>query len=149
MVLVALLGGCGLWGMEGGPGGPAAVAASAPTPAAVPVTMGSDGVQRIEIHVSDELRFSPSVVRAAVGTIELTFHNDGLTPHDVQLRDVQARDVQTRDVQVDEPAGGAGSGNINGGGTATVRIRVTAPGTYPFPCVYHSTSGMIGTLIIG
>jgi len=138
LVLPLLLAGCGIWGMEGGPGGAGGLT---PTPSAtVPAataSVGADGVQRVDIRVGDDLRFTPAQVQATVGTIEFVFHNDGLTPHDVRIAAGAAA----------APALGT-SGNINGGETVTVRVTIDRPGTYPFPCVYHSTSGMQGTLEI-
>ena len=130
--LVLALGGCSIWGMEGGPGG-AGAAAPSTSGSAVPsadAVAGADGVQRIEITAGDDLRFTPSVVRAHPGTVEFTFRNVGSTPHSVRV------------------VAGAGTGNLNGGQTATVRVTVDQPGTYPFPCLYHVASGMQGTLIV-
>jgi plastocyanin len=110
-----------------------AVAASADT-GTVDAVRGDDGVQRATVTLTDGLRFTPSTVRARPGTVELTFVNDGTTPHDVTVRDV---------------AGTPDTGNVNGGGRATVRVTVTAPGRYPYPCLYHASSGMTGTLVVG
>jgi plastocyanin len=136
---VLWLGGCAIWGPEGGPGGsgmkrPLAAPTMSAATDAVDAVRGDDGVQRATINVTDGLRFSPSTVRAQPGTVELTFVNDGATPHDVAVQ-------------------GAGevpdTGNLNGGQRATVRVSATAPGRYPYPCLYHASSGMTGTLIIG
>lgn len=134
LAIVGLLGGCGMWGPEGGPGG-AGIAvpktgASPSAEAAVDAVAGSDGVQRVRIEATDGLKFVPDLVRAHPGTIELSIHNGGVTPHNVTI----------------VGDGGRGTGNLNGGGTTTVRVTVTAPGRYPFPCIYHATSGMQGTL---
>ena len=128
-----LLGGCSLWGMEGGPGGAGAAdpaASSGQSP--VPATPGPDGVQRVTITMGDDLRLHPSVVLAHLGSVEFTFRNTGAIPHDIEL------------------SGGAtgGTGNLNAGASAIVRVSVTAPGDYPFPCVYHQSSGMLGTLMV-
>lgn len=137
---VLWLGGCAIWGPEGGPGGsgmkrPAAgPTQSAAAPDAVDAVRGDDGIQRATINVTDGLRFSPSTVRAQAGTVELTFVNGGATPHDVA--------VQGADEVPD-------TGNLNGGERATVRVTAMVPGQYPYPCLYHASSGMTGTLIIG
>lgn len=133
-VLLALaLGGCSLWGMEGGPGGAGAAdptVSSGQSPA--PATPGPDGVQRITITMGDDLRLHPSVVLAHPGTIEFSFRNTGAIPHDIEF------------------SGGVSgaTGNLNAGASSTVRVSVTAPGDYPFPCVYHQSSGMVGTLMV-
>jgi plastocyanin len=130
--LALSLGGCSLWGMEGGPGGTGAVGPSASSgPSPVDAVAGPDGVQRITITMGDDLRLHPSLVRAHPGAIEFTFRNTGATPHDVEFQGVAG-----------------GTGNLNGGASTTVRVSVAQPGTYPFPCVYHQSSGMTGSLIV-
>jgi plastocyanin len=133
-VLAASLGGCALWGIEGGPGGAgiAAPATSSP-PAGVAAEVGSDGIQRVRVDVDDELRFVPMVVRARPGIVEFTFRNAGSTPHDVQLPGPDGN-----------PA--VATGNLNGGQESTVVVTIERPGRYPFPCLYHASSGMQGTL---
>jgi plastocyanin len=132
--LAALLGldACSLWGMEGGPG---TAGAAEPTGTVTPVdaTAGPDGIQRVTITMGDDLRLHPSLVRAHAGTVELTFRNTGITPHDIEVQ---------------LPSGESGTGNLNGGAATTVRITVSQPGTYPFPCLYHQSSGMQGTLVV-
>ncbi len=134
------LSGCAIWGAEGGPGGagmkkPAlAQGTGAVADDSVDAVAGADGVQRATITLTDGLRLSPSTVRAQPGTVELTFVNSGGTAHDIAVRDAG-----------DSP----GTGNINGGQQGTVRVTVTVPGRYPYPCLYHASSGMIGTLVIG
>lgn len=134
MVLAATLGGCGMWGPEGGPGGVGmAVPTSSATDVPVDAVLGSDGVQRVDVRTGDDLRFTPSWVRARPGVIEIVFHNVGTTPHAVE-------------VAVDASA--PGTGNLNGGQSQAVRVTVTTAGRYPFPCVYHVSSGMQATLEI-
>jgi plastocyanin len=136
VALAASLGGCSLWGPEGGPGG-AGIAgpAGTPTPTPVDATLGADGVQRIEVTAGDDLRFTPSWVRAKPGVIEFVFRNTGVTPHHAE-------------VDVPGASGSPGTGNLNGGQSQTVRVTVQQPGQYPFPCLYHVSSGMQGTLEI-
>jgi plastocyanin len=86
-------------------------------------------VQRVDVTAGDDLRFTPSLVRARPGVIEFVFHNSGATAHDIQV----------------EPAA-VTTGNLNGGQTGTIRVTVDQPGRYPFPCLYHVSSGMQGTL---
>jgi plastocyanin len=125
-----LLAGC--WGPEGGPVSDAHRTAPSPsTAAAATATLGADGVQRVRVAMTDDLRFVPAHVRAHPGVIEFTVVNQGVTPHDVTVH-----------------IGGAtpGPGNVNGGRSATFRFTVTRPGDYPFPCTYHAASGMTGVL---
>jgi plastocyanin len=131
LVMATLVGvaGCSIWGPEGGPGGAGIAVGSSPSEVPVVATAGSDGVQRIEVTTGDDLRFTPSLVQAHTGVIEFVFHNAGTTAHDIAV----------------EP-GTTATGNLNGGDTRTVRVTVDKPGRYPFPCLYHVSSGMTGTL---
>jgi plastocyanin len=136
-VLVLTLSGCGLWGPEGGPGGAGmAVPTSSATAAPVEAMLGPDGVQRVEVSAGDDLRFTPSWVRARPGVIEFVFHNVGTTPHAVQVAGGS----------IAPGSAAVGTGNLNGGQSQTVRVNLRAPGRFPFPCVYHVSSGMQGTL---
>lgn len=126
---VMLLSGCSVWGPEGGPGG-AGIASATPSVASVDAVAGPDGVQRVEVSAGDDLQFVPAVVRARTGVIEFTIRNIGQTPHDVRL----------------EAPAPAGTGNLNAGQTMVIRVTVDRPGRYPFPCLYHVSSGMRGIL---
>ena len=121
--------GCSIWGPEGGPGGIGAAAGAEPTETPVEAVSGADGVQRVEVTVGDDLRFTPSLVRARPGVIEFVFRNNGTVSHDVRI----------------EPGSGS-TGNLNGGQVGTLRVTVAQPGRYPYPCLYHVSSGMQGTL---
>jgi plastocyanin len=123
--------GCSVWGPEGGPGGSGVAPPTQTQAAPVVATVGPDGVQRVEITVGDDLRFSPSFVQARPGEVELVFRNAGATAHNVRV----APGDQT-------------TGNLGEGVVATVRVSVDRPGRYPFPCLYHVSSGMTGTLEI-
>jgi plastocyanin len=97
----------------------------------VDAVAGPDGVQRITITMGDDLRLHPAVVHAHPGTIEFAFRNTGAIPHDIEFPNLLT-----------------GTENLNGGATGTVRVSVSQPGTYPFPCLYHQSSGMTGTLLV-
>jgi plastocyanin len=130
--LVLTLGGCSMWGMEGGPGGSGAAAPTVATgQSPVDAVVGSDGIQRVEVTMGDDLRLHPALVRARPGVIVFTFHNTGATPHDIEF-----------------PGLARGTGNLNGDASVTVRLTAREPGTYPFSCVYHQSSGMQGTLVV-
>jgi plastocyanin len=143
VAVVLLLGGCAIWGPEGGPGGAGLAAPSPGVAASAEVgqdaVTGTDGVQRVVINVTDTLTFEPSLVRAHPGIIEFTIHNVGLTPHSVTL---DLPSPASPPVDTDQPT----TGNLNGGATAVIRVTVTTPGRYPYPCLYHVTSGMRGYL---
>jgi plastocyanin len=123
--------GCSVWGPEGGPGGSGIPAPTQTEAAPVLATMGADGVQRVEITVGDDLRFQPSFVQARPGEVEFVFRNAGATAHNVRVS-----------------PGDQTTGNMGEGAVATVRISVDRPGRYPYPCLYHVSSGMTGTLEI-
>ncbi|TQS45658.1 cupredoxin domain-containing protein [Cryptosporangium phraense] len=130
IALVLLVAGCS-WGPEGGPGGigrsDAPVTTSTSEAPAVAATAGPDGVQRISVSMTDDLKFVPDHVEARPGVIEFRLQNVGVTPHDMTLDDRTA-------------------GNVNGGETVTFTLTITKPGRYPFPCLYHAESGMRGVL---
>jgi plastocyanin len=131
-----LLSGCGLWGPEGGPLGPAPhPSTTSPSAPAVDAVAGPDGVQRVQISLTDDLKLMPDHVRARTGVIELTFHNAGITPHAITLGQ--------RSPGAPSPPG---TGNLNADQTATIRLTIDRPGRYPYPCQYHSSTGMQGTL---
>ncbi|SHM89429.1 cupredoxin domain-containing protein [Cryptosporangium aurantiacum] len=133
LALVLLTAGCASWGPEGGPGGigrsDAPVTAATTASPAVVATAGPDGVQRITVNLTDDLKFVPDRVTARPGVVEFRLQNVGVTPHDMTVASATA-------------------GNINGGKTAVLRVTVSKPGEYPFPCLYHAESGMRGVLEI-
>lgn len=136
--VIPLLGGCSMWGPEGGPGGAGGGTTGTPTSADGPevqATTGPDGVQRITIQATDTLHFQPAAVRAHTGTLEITVHDAGVTPH-----------TFTFPVPPPGIAPGAGIDNLNGGQTRTFRLTITTPGRYAFQCAYHATNGMRGVL---
>lgn len=126
-----MLAGCASWGPEGGPGGigrsDAPVTTATSTAPAVAATADSDGVQRITVSMTDDLKFVPDRVTARPGVIEFRLQNVGVTPHDMTIAN-------------------ATGGNVNGGQTAVVRVTISKAGEYPFPCLYHAESGMRGVL---
>lgn len=142
---VALISGCSTWGPEGGPGGDSSATTATSTPPSQPAatgpatsaTQGPDGIQRITIQAGDDLRYRPALITAHAGTIEITVHNTGVTPHTLTFQP-----------PLPGPASGSGIDNLNGGQTQTIRIAITQPGHYAFQCAYHATNGMQGTLDI-
>ncbi|NUP50595.1 MAG: Dyp-type peroxidase [Catenulispora sp.] len=128
------------------PGAAAASSASgAAAPAALPsdiagggtgrAVLGPDGVQRITVTADDNLRYHPSVIEAAPGTIEVTFKNTGTLPHTMS---------EDGPPQPGEPA--AGIAQLAGGDQTTMSLKLTQPGDYPFQCGYHAAEGMYAVI---
>jgi plastocyanin len=148
-LVVLALTGCSLWGMEGGPGGAgAAVPSGSAAQSTVDAVVGPDGVQRVTVTLGDDLRMHPAEVRARPGRIEFTFHDTGALPHEVHV----TTDTGGGQTGGASQTGGAGqaadTGNLDSGQSAVVTVTVRRPGRYPFPCVYHESSGMVGTLLV-
>lgn len=95
----------------------------------------TDGVQRLTVLVSNEMRFSPSRLVVKTGKpVELTLRSIGLAPHDFFLT-----------AGVDEPVRIA----VDGGRMATATFTLPRPGTYSFICSVggHSDGGMRGSIV--
>jgi plastocyanin len=102
---------------------------------ATPESVTAEGVQRLTVLVSNEMRFSPSRIVVKPGQpIELTVRSIGLMPHDFFLT-----------AGVDEPVKIA----VDGGGTTTAMFTLDRPGTYTFICSVpgHKDGGMHGTIV--
>jgi plastocyanin len=93
----------------------------------IAATVGPGGVQAATIDGTNGLIFSPNVVRARVGTIKVTLRVTGSTPHTLTFAGLHLD-----------------TGYVAGGTSATLTIKVTKPGAYPFTCDYHPF--MTGTL---
>jgi plastocyanin len=99
--------------------------------------------RRIEVHMSDDNKFAPIEVAAAVGdTIE--FVNDGIVPH-------TATDTPGPDVVEDHnflPSGAQpwDSGVIDG--HKRFAIILTTAGVYHYRCGFHEAAGMLGTVTV-
>ncbi|TAK26298.1 MAG: heavy metal translocating P-type ATPase [Chloroflexota bacterium] len=99
-------------------------------------TMGEltyDAKARQIAVVATEFSFSPATIAARVGeTIEITFVNAGLVPHDWAIADL-----------------GIHAGVAPGRATV-VRITATRAGTYDIKCTIdgHAAAGMVGALVV-
>jgi plastocyanin len=103
------------------------------SPESVTATIGPDGVQHALLVANDaSFRFRPPTVIARPGKIEITLRDDGGTPHNLRF--------------VGGPLDGRGIPNVLGGGSASITLTVSHPGTYAFVCSYHEALGMRGTL---
>jgi plastocyanin len=72
--------------------------------------------------------FAPSTVSIAKGGT-ITVQNAGTIPHTFTIQDKGINEV------------------LNAGQSAKVKVDL-APGTYPFVCTFHQSSGMTGTLTV-
>jgi deferrochelatase/peroxidase EfeB/plastocyanin len=97
--------------------------------------LGADGTQRITVTADDTLRYHPSVIEMAPGTIEIAFVNSGSLPHTLSESGVPLPD---------EPF--AGVPQLAGGARTTMSLKLIRPGDYPFQCGYHSAEGMYAVI---
>lgn len=121
--------------------GSAAGAAGTPLPATVgdggtgTAVLGADGVQRITVTADDSLRYHPSVILMRPGTIEVTVVDAGTAAHTF---------TESGGPRPGEPP--AGIAQVGAGQQATMTMRLTEPGDYPFQCGYHSAEGMYAVI---
>ena len=90
--------------------------------------VAGDGVQEITISGSEQLRFTPSTVKAHSGALRIIVVNTGTTPHDLKLT-------------------GQSTGLIRGGEQGMITVTL-APGRYPFECTLHTRVHMTGTIVV-
>ncbi|GAA1957847.1 Dyp-type peroxidase [Catenulispora subtropica] len=132
-------------GAASGASGASGASASSTPAAALPTDVGSggsgravlgpDGVQRITVTADDSLRYHPSVIEMAPGTIEVTFKNAGTLPHTLS---------EDGPPLPGEPV--AGVPQLAGGDQTTMSLKLTQPGDYPFQCGYHAAEGMYAVI---
>lgn len=105
-------------------------------PASRPVaaTQAPDGAQQVTIDATNMFRFSPAVVTAHVGKVQVTLVDTGSYPHNVA---VDGLDFTSKTV----------TGDL-GQNTTTFTLSFTKPGRYPFRCTFHSSAGMRGAFVI-
>ncbi|MFD0636339.1 Dyp-type peroxidase [Catenulispora yoronensis] len=97
--------------------------------------LGADGIQRITVTADDSLRYHPSIIEAAPGTVEITFRNTGTVPHTLS-EDGSPRPGESA----------AGIPQLAGGDQTTMSLKLTQPGDYPFQCGYHAAEGMYAVI---
>lgn len=99
--------------------------------------------KRIEVHMSDDNKFSPGDIVAVVGdTVE--FINDGTVPH-------TATDTPGPDVVADHNVLPSGAEPWNSGIIDAKRrftVVLTAPGVYKYRCGFHEANGMLGGITV-
>lgn len=110
----------------------AASAVGAGACARVPSTAAAH-VQRITVKATNALRFVPSTLVVRTGTVDITLVDTGAYPHDLHVPGLHA---------VSKTVTG-----FSGQRTTHLVLRIAKPGRYPFYCDYHSTAGMVGTIV--
>lgn len=92
------------------------------------------GEQRITVLADDELRFVPATFRAHPGTVVITLVDVGSYPHNISFPSLHLTSPSV-------------SGDP-GGTRTTLTVTFARPGRYGFICTYHSTAGMVGTVLV-
>jgi plastocyanin len=102
-------------------------------PTETTVRPGPDGVQRVEVDVGDDYRFTPSTIDVQVGRIRLSLHHVGQgAPHTLYGAGVPGMRV----------------GLVRPGETQTVQFTASQPGRFRFVCTIHEAQGQTGTLVV-
>ena len=97
--------------------------------------LGPDGIQRITITADDSLRYHPSIILMKPGTIVVTVADTGTAAHTF---------TESGGPRPGEPS--AGIAQVGRGQQATMTMKLTEPGDYPFQCGYHSAEGMYAVI---
>lgn len=98
----------------------------------VTVSPGPGGVQAITINGGDDLRFHPSTFHVHPGTVKITLHDSGTTPHELEFTG-KLHDQISMTMQ---------------GQSNSMEFTVRTPGRYPFQCQLHVSENMTGTMIV-
>lgn len=125
ILLGAALTGCG----TGGSTNAVPFPSFTPRPTVVAASPGPGGVQQVTIDAAQNL-FRPPNITAHTGPIKITVVNQDKVFHNITV----------------DVAGGANSGTIRPGVSASVQFTLPNPGRYGFFCSYHQDTGMIGTI---
>lgn len=92
------------------------------------------GVQRVTLHSTDELRFTPDVISVHPGRVRLTLVDDGSYPHNFSIPSLHVTSATV-------------SGNP-GETSTTTTLNLSTPGTYQFVCTFHASAGMRGEIVV-
>ncbi len=93
-------------------------------------TVLADGVQQITVRGSEQLRFTPSTVKAHPGRLRIILVNIGTTPHDLKVS-----------------VAGQSTGLVRGGERGSVTVTLVT-GRYGFVCTLHTRVHMTGTIVV-
>lgn|SRR5689334_4256896 len=88
-----------------------------------------NGVQHVTVTGNEQFRFSPAVINAKVGTLQVTLKTVGPTPHDLEIEPFKAN-----------------TGVVSTGASRSVTVTFSAPGSYRFVCTFHVALNMVGTI---
>ena len=92
------------------------------------------GVQRVTLHATDGLRFTPDVISVHPGKVRVTLVDDGSYPHNFSIASLHVTSATV-------------SGNPGDTSTTTI-LNLTKPGTYQFVCTFHASAGMRGEIVV-
>jgi plastocyanin len=90
--------------------------------------VAADGVQEITVKGSEQLRFTPSTIKARPGPLRIVLVNTGTTPHDLEVA-------------------GQSTGLVRGGEQGRITVTLSA-GRHPFACTLHTRVHMTGTIVV-
>jgi plastocyanin len=89
----------------------------------------ASGVQHVTVTGDDQFRYSPAVIDAKVGTLQVTLKTSGSTPHDLEIEPFKAN-----------------TGPVGKGEARSVTVTFSSPGSYRFVCTFHVALNMVGTI---
>jgi plastocyanin len=89
----------------------------------------ASGVQHVLVTGNEQFRFSPAVIDAKVGTLQVTLKTVGPTPHDLEIEPFKAN-----------------TGVVSSGESRSVTVTFSTPGSYRFVCTFHIALNMVGTI---
>jgi plastocyanin len=92
---------------------------------------GDGGVQTVTVTAGEQMTFSPNVIAAHPGKLEITLKVTGPTPHDLEI-----------------PSLNASTGQVDQDKTGTIDVTLTKAGRVDFDCSYHVKHGMTGYIAV-
>ncbi|BCJ32498.1 hypothetical protein Athai_00010 [Actinocatenispora thailandica] len=92
-------------------------------------TAGSGGVQHITVKGDENMQFTPNVIKAHPGKLEIRLVTTGATPHDLEVTKLHAT-----------------TGMVKKGKPGEVEVDLSSAGRYDFVCTYHTRQHMTGVI---